>query len=69
MLLLLQGYINIYGYKEITIKLMPISGFNVLLKLNKQRYKCKNCNKTFITKTNIVKSNRFFKTMLNMTLP
>lgn len=48
---------------------MPISGFNVLLKLNKQRYKCKNCNKTFITKTNIVKSNRFFKTMLNMTLP
>ena len=30
MLLLLQRYINIYGYKEITIKLMPISGFNVL---------------------------------------
>lgn len=34
---------------------MPISGFNVLQKLNKQRYKCKNCNKTFIAKTNIVK--------------
>ena len=39
--------INIHGYKVSTIKLMPISGFNALLKLNKQRYKCKKCNKTF----------------------
>ena len=38
---------------------MPISGFNALLKLNKQRYKCKNCNKTFIAKTNIVKKHCF----------
>ena len=46
--------INIHGYKVNTIKLMPISGFNALLKLNKQRYKCKNCNKTFIATTNFV---------------
>ena len=51
--------INIHGYKESTIKLMPVSGFNTLLKLNKQRYKCKNCNKTFIAKTNIVKKHCF----------
>ena len=51
--------INIHGYKESTIKLMPISGFNALLKLNKQRYKCKNCNKTFIAETGIVKKNCF----------
>lgn len=51
--------INIHGYKESTIKLMPVSGFNALLKLNKQRYKCKNCNKTFIAKTNIVKKHCF----------
>ncbi len=38
---------------------MPVSGFNALLKLNKQRYKCKNCNKTFIAKTNIVKKHCF----------
>lgn len=49
--------INIHGYKESTIKLMPISGFKALLKLSKQRYKCKDCNKTFMAKTNIVKEN------------
>lgn len=49
--------INVHGYKESNIKLMPISGFKALLKLNKQRYKCKNCNKTFIAKTDIVKKN------------
>ena len=49
--------INIHSYKQSTIKIMPISGYNALLKLKKQRYKCKCCGKTFTAKTDIVKKN------------
>lgn len=49
--------INIHGYKQSTIKIMPVSGCNALLKLKKQRYKCKACGKTFMAKTDIVKKN------------
>jgi len=52
-------HINIHSYKQSTIKIMPISGFNALLKLNKQRYKCKDCAKTFTAETNIVRKNCF----------
>lgn len=52
-------HVNIHGYKQSTIKIMPISGFNALLKLDKQRYKCKACGKTFTAETNIVRKNCF----------
>ena len=52
-----EDSINIHGYKQSTIKIMPISGYNALLKLKKQRYKCKCCGKTFTAKTDIVKKN------------
>ena len=53
------SHINIHSYKLCTIKLMPISGHNAVLKLNKQRYICKDCGKTFIAKTSIVDKNCF----------
>lgn len=46
--------INVHGYKESAIKIMPVSGYNAMLKVKKQRYKCKCCGKTFMAKTNIV---------------
>lgn len=49
--------INIHGYKTSNIKIPPISEFNAILRLKKQRYKCQNCKKTFIAKTEIVKKN------------
>ena len=52
-----SSHINIHSYKLSTIKLMPISGHNAVLKLNKQRYICKDCGKTFIAKTSIVDEN------------
>lgn len=52
-----SSHINIHSYKLSTIKLMPISGHNAVLKLNKQRYICKDCGKTFIAKTSIVDDN------------
>ena len=55
-------HINIHGYKQSTIKIMPISGCNALLKLKKQRYICKDCSKTFIAETDIVKRNCFIAT-------
>ena len=36
------------------IKLPKVSGFNTLLLLDKQRFLCKNCNKTFIASTTLV---------------
>ena len=52
-------HINIHGYKQSTIKIMPISGCNALLRLNKQRYQCQCCKKTFIAETSIVRKNCF----------
>ena len=50
-------HINIHGYKVSTIKIMPISGYPAVLKLSKQRYKCMDCDKTFVAKTSIVREN------------
>ena len=52
-----ERHINIHGYKSCTIKIMPVSGYYAILKLKKQRYICKDCSKTFISKTNIVDKN------------
>ena len=50
-------HINIHGYKKSQIKLMPILGYNAVMKLNKQRYCCKDCGKTFMAETDIVRKN------------
>lgn len=43
-----------WGYKTSNIKLLKISGYNSILSLKKQRFYCKNCNKTFCAETNFV---------------
>ena len=42
------------GSRKSLIKIPKISELNSYLELEKQRYKCKNCNKRFTAKTNIV---------------
>lgn len=48
-----------HGTKSSDIKLLPINGNPTILRLKKQRFLCKECNHTFIAKTNIVKTNCF----------
>lgn len=48
-----------HGFKEATIKIPKVSGFNSYLKLKKQRFLCRHCNSTFILKTSIVNKNCF----------
>ena len=43
-----------HGFITSNIKIPDISGFKAILKLHKQRYLCKHCNKTFTLSTNIV---------------
>lgn len=49
--------INIHGYKCSNIKIPSISCHNAILKLKKQRYKCKCCGKTFTAETSVVDKN------------
>ena len=46
-----------WGFKHCKIKIPKISNCNSLLILNKQRFYCKHCNKTFIAETNLVNRN------------
>jgi transposase len=48
-----------HGFIVSNIKIPNISGFKALLRLHKQRYFCKHCNKAFTLKSNIVDSNCF----------
>ncbi|MBQ8892004.1 MAG: ISL3 family transposase [Bacilli bacterium] len=43
-----------HGFIISNIKIPDISGFKAILKLHKQRYLCKHCNKAFTLSTNIV---------------
>ena len=43
-----------HGFITSNIKIPDISGFKAILKLHKQRYLCKHCNKAFTLLTNIV---------------
>jgi len=43
-----------HGFINSNIKLPDVSGFKTILKLHKQRYLCKHCNKAFTLSTNIV---------------
>ena len=48
-----------WGYrKNCKIKIPKISNCRSLLLLHKQRFLCRNCNKTFIAKTNLVDKNK-----------
>ena len=46
-----------HGFKTSVIKMPSISGFHTYLKLKKQRYFCKHCQRTFTLKTNVVSEN------------
>ena len=43
-----------HGFITSNIKIPDVSGYKTILKLHKQRYLCKHCNKAFTLKTNIV---------------
>ena len=43
-----------HGFINSNIKIPDVSGFKSILKLHKQRYLCKHCNKAFTLSTNIV---------------
>ena len=43
-----------HGFKKSLIKVIPVSKLTTYLSLNKQRYICHHCNKTFTCTTNVV---------------
>ena len=43
-----------HGFITSNIKIPDVAGYKTILKLHKQRYLCKHCNKAFTLKTNIV---------------
>ena len=43
-----------WGFKTSNIRFLKILEYNSILRLQKQRFRCKNCGKTFSTETNIV---------------
>ena len=43
-----------HGFITSNIKIPDVSGYKTILKLHKQRYLCKHCNKAFTLKTNVV---------------
>ena len=52
-----NGYEDIIGWgwkKNCKVKITKVCGYNTLLLLDKRRFKCNHCGKTFIAKTNIV---------------
>jgi transposase len=52
-------HINVHGCKTANIKIPPISKYYAILRLKKQRYRCKNCRKTFMAETSVVNKNCF----------
>lgn len=49
-----NNIINWGWKKNCKIKVTKVCGFNALLLLDKQRFYCKNCKKTFVAETNVV---------------
>ncbi len=43
-----------HGFITSNIKVLDVSGYKTILRLHKQRYLCKHCNRAFTLKTNIV---------------
>lgn len=42
-----------WGFKEVTIQLNDVSEYQTLLKMKKQRFRCKTCGKTFVAETSV----------------
>ena len=60
-----------WGWKKnCKIKITKVCGFNALLLLDKQRFYCNHCDKTFIAETNVVDFHKQLSndTKLNITL-
>ena len=56
------------GSRNHKIKYIPIQNYNIQLKLNVQRYICKECKKTFSPSTNIVGNNSSISNNLKYTI-
>ena len=56
------------GSRNRKIKYIPIQNYNIQLKLNVQRYICKECKKTFSPSTNIVGNNSSISNNLKYTI-
>ena len=52
--ILFDEHFEKHGFIISNIKIPDVSGYKTILKLHKQRYLCKHCNKAFTLKTNIV---------------
>ena len=52
--ILFDEHFEKHGFITSNIKIPDVSGYKAILKLHKQRYLCKHCNKAFTLKTNIV---------------
>ena len=52
--ILFDEHFEKHGFITSNIKIPDVSGYKTILKLHKQRYLCKHCNKAFTLKTNIV---------------
>ena len=68
-----NGYEDIIAWgwkKNCKVKITKICGYNALLLLDKRRFKCNHCGKTFIARTNIVDFHKQISndTKLNITI-
>ena len=65
-----EDIINWGWKKNCKVKITKVCGFNALLLLDKQRFKCNHCGKTFIAKTNVVDFHKQISndTKLNITI-
>ncbi|MBN2796767.1 MAG: ISL3 family transposase [Clostridia bacterium] len=48
-----------HGFKTSHIKTLSTAGFHTILRLDKQRYRCRHCNSTFTLKTSLVNDGCF----------
>ena len=66
-----EGYNDIIKWnwkRNCKIKLPKISGYNCLLVLDKQRFLCKHCNKTFTASTDVVDYHKQISNNTNLTI-
>ena len=52
--------------KNCKVKITKICNYNAIILLDKQRFKCKNCNHTFTAATSLVESNKQISNNLNL---
>ena len=57
-----------HGFITSNIKIPDVSGYKTILKLHKQRYLCKHCNKAFTLTTNIVNYGCFISKNIKLLL-